>query len=244
MGGIAGGLATLMRPSWLLFLPFAAVAGLALVSDRKRQLAIVATMLVAWCATMSPWWIRNYAVAGRFVPTSLQVGASLYDGLNPQATGASDMRFVPLFVAEQRIADAARPAPQVGLFEDRLDRRMRDASLAWARNHPHRVLVLAATKLNRMWSFWPNATEFRSLPLCLSLAVTYGPVMLLALIGIWKFSRRDWPFVLCWLPAVYFTGLHVIFVSSIRYRQPAMLPLIVLASGVIVSFISVRPAKR
>ena len=52
---------------------------------------------------------------------------------------------------------------------------------------------------------------------------------LLAVTGVWLFARRDWPYLLLILPAIYFTALHVVFVSSIRYRQPAMLPLIVLA---------------
>ena len=39
--------------------------------------------------------------------------------------------------------------------------------------------------------------------------------------------------MLCWLPAVYLTLLHVVFVSSIRYRDPAMLAWLALAGGVI-----------
>jgi hypothetical protein len=60
---------------------------------------------------------------------------------------------------------------------------------------------------------------------------TYGPVSVLAVVGAGLFTRRGWPYALCWLPAVYFTALHLVFVSSIRYRQPAMLTLIVLAAG-------------
>jgi hypothetical protein len=183
---------------------------------------------------MSPWWLRNYLVAERFVPTSLQVGASLYDGLSATATGASDMRFVAQFIAEQRAADAAQGAITTGLFEDRLDRRMRNAALRWARENPSRVTQLSAIKFARMWNLLPNASEFQSNTLRLILAASYGPVMLFALIGTWRFARRDWPYLLCLLPAIYLTCLHVVFVSSIRYREPAMLPLIVLAAGALV----------
>jgi hypothetical protein len=84
-----------------------------------------------------------------------------------------------------------------------------------------------------LWNPLPNAAEFGSGTLRLVLALTYTPVIALAAIGAWKYVRRDWPYLLCLLPAVYFTCLHVIFVSSIRYRQPAMLVLIVLAAGVV-----------
>ncbi len=236
LAGVAAGLGTLVRPSWLLFIPFALVIGLMIFGDRRRQLIIGVVMLAACAATMSPWWIRNYRVAGRFVATSLQVGASLYDGLNPAATGASEMSFVPRFAQDQARADAEAIAigqSPVGLFEDRLDRRMQAASIDWARQHPRRVLELAGIKFLRMWSPIPNASEFRSTALRLVLAASYTPVLLLGLIGLWRYGRRGWPFVLCFLPAVYFTLLHVIFVSSIRYRQPAMLLIVVLAAGVI-----------
>jgi len=234
--GVAAGLATLMRPSWLLFVPFAGIIGFVVCEQRRRQVLIVAAMFGSLCLTMLPWWIRNYQVAGRFVPTTLQVGASLYDGLNPTATGASDMRFVGPFVAEQRAADTQPGADTAGLFEDRLDRRMRDAATRWARLNPGRAIQLAGGKLVRMWSFVPNAGEFQSRWIRLALALSYTPVIVLAAIGAWRFIRRDWPCLLCILPAVYLTCLHIIFVSSIRYRGPAMLPLIVLAARALQGF--------
>jgi len=133
--GIAGGLAVLMRPSWLLFLPFAALIGFAAVRDTRKHAVVCLVMLIGLCLTLLPWWARNYRVAGRFVPTTLQVGASLYDGISPMASGASDMRFVGQFVAEQRAADAQPGSDTKGLFEDRLDARMRRAAIDWARNN-------------------------------------------------------------------------------------------------------------
>jgi 4-amino-4-deoxy-L-arabinose transferase-like glycosyltransferase len=242
--GVAAGLATLMRPSWLLFIPFAAVIGLAIQPQRVKQLQICGLMLAGLCVTMLPWWIYTYSVAHRFVPTSLQVGASLYDGLSPTANGTSDMRFVAQFETEQREYDATHPPQPNQLFEDRLDERMKQASIAWAKQHPQRVLELAGVKFLRIWSPWPNAAEFRSNTLRLVLMASYIPAIILIAIGIWRSRQLGWPLVLLLLPAVYFTLLHVIFVSSIRYRQPALMPLLVLAAVAVAWLISsVRPAK-
>lgn len=257
MAGLLAGLAVLMRPSWLLFVPFAGLTGAIIIpwvqksadSPRRRtlllrHLQLTSIVFIALCLTLIPWWGRNYLITGRFIPTTLQVGASLYDGLGPQATGGSDMQFVTEFVAAQHAADAQH-AHLTGTFEQRLDQRLRDASLAWSSENPGRVVQLAGTKLLRMWSPIPNAAEFGSLSLRLILAATYTPLILLAIYGAYCFVRRDWPYWLCVLPAVYFTCLHMVFVSSIRYRQPAMLVLAVLAAAASLSLLdSVRQRAR
>jgi hypothetical protein len=82
-----------------------------------------------------------------------------------------------------------------------------------------------------MWSPWPNAKEFQSRRLAWILAAGYVPLLLVATYGAFRTLRRGWPYVLCLLPAAYFTLLHMVFVSSIRYRQPALLPVMVLAAA-------------
>ncbi len=246
--GLVAAAATLVRPSWLLFTPLAALLGVAVggsspcavpgqqenpglpqpgLVGRKKQFVVAAMMVLGLAATMSPWWIRNATVTGQFVPTTLQVGASLYDGLHPGATGASDMAFVPEFT------DRVRHEPAVAgeSFEVRLDRRFRQDSLAFVRQNPAAVARLAGVKFCRMWNVWPNEPSLSTWPVRVVVAASFLPVLLLGVLGAMRTIHRDRPYWLCWLPAVYFSGLHVIFVSSIRYRQPAMLGLIVLAAG-------------
>jgi 4-amino-4-deoxy-L-arabinose transferase-like glycosyltransferase len=234
LAGLIAGVATLVRPSWLLFTPFALAIALVLGRRRIRHLGIGMAMILGLSLAMSPWWIRNWRVTGRFVPTTLQLGASLYDGLNPQADGSSDMAFVSSFVEAERRDPAGAGGAPTDCFEYRLDRRMRAAAMTWARQNPGRVARLAAVKFVRMWNVWPNEPSLSTWPARVVVLLSYLPVLVLAMIGAIKTIGRGWPYALCWLPAVYFTLLHVIFVASIRYRQPAMLPLIVLAAGAVV----------
>jgi 4-amino-4-deoxy-L-arabinose transferase-like glycosyltransferase len=235
--GAAAGVATLMRPNWLLFTPFAGVVLILFRGKRRwRDLCLsLVLVLAALCAVMSPWWIRNSVVFGRFVATSLQVGASLYDGLNPQADGSSNMQPVEERVASlpHGFAMRGRPALQNAPHEYRLDRRLRLDAYLWATHHAGRAAQLAVTKLVRLWNIWPNETSMRSWWVRLGVACSFMPVALLAVWAAWRWRRCGWPVALCVLPAVYITLLHTIAVGSIRYRQPAMLALIVLAAAAV-----------
>ncbi len=139
------------------------------------------------------------------------------------------MQFVPEVAARQR---AAEPVGD-DTFEYRLDRRMFREAVAWAQSHPRRVAQLVAIKFARMWNVWPNEAAFRGWPVRIAMLVSYLPLLVLGIVGVWRYSAWGMPYLLAWLPAVYLTLLHVVFVSSVRYREPAMLALVVLAAGVL-----------
>lgn len=216
--GLAMAGAILTRPSWALFVPLVLVAWVvgtdrAMRGTAGRRAALVALVVAL---AMTPWWVRNARVVGRFVPTALWVGASLYDGINPGADGSSDMRFVD------------DPAVR-GLGEEEQDRHFRTQAGEFARAHPGRVLELALIKFGRFWSPWPNADTLRNRWVAVGSAAVTLPVYALIAVGVWD-RRRDFrALVLLGGPLAYFCGLHLVFVSSIRYRIPGLVPALGLA---------------
>ena len=240
--GVACAIATLIRPSWLLFplvvlilLLFWKVKSTDDRSDQKvsiwMRINLCIAMLFAFCIIMSPWWIRNYNTVGHFVPTTLQSGVSLYDGMNPNADGSSDMSFAPGKRAEFKSIMNEKQIPEIE-FEYEFNRYIGTEALNWAKNNPNRALQLAATKFQRMWSPFPNSDEFQSSLIRFGTFLSYTPLIVLAFFSLF-FVRNFKSVLICLLPAFYFSAIHVVFVGSIRYREPAMLSIILLASAMI-----------
>src|SRR5262249_7538150 len=103
-------------------------------------------------------------------------------------------------------------------------------AVEFARAHPGRVLGLAAVKAARFWSPWPNAEALRSVPLAVASACVTLPVFALTAPGLWGRRRAARALALLALPIVYTFALHLVFVSSMRYRVPAMVPALGLAA--------------
>jgi 4-amino-4-deoxy-L-arabinose transferase-like glycosyltransferase len=213
--GAAFGAGVLVKPSWALFPPVALAAWM--IARRRRSTVIGASLVVVGVVlAMAPWWVRNYRIYGRFVPTALWMGASLYDGLSPGATGASDMRF--LETADVRVLD-----------EVTQDAVLTRRASAFARSNPGQVLRLAGIKAGRYWSPWPNAENLRSPLAAIGGLIVTVPIYLLVLAGAWDRRHDPRALVLMLGPLLYFAALHMVFVSSVRYRIPGMVPALGLA---------------
>jgi 4-amino-4-deoxy-L-arabinose transferase-like glycosyltransferase len=212
--GMASGAAVLVRPSWLLFVPAMLVAWVISTGRGRRAAAVrgVVFVIIGVIGVMAPWWVRNAHVYGRFVPTALWTGASLYDGLNPRATGASDMDW---FLTAPNIWPLGEEAQETELFR---------RALEFARAHPARVLELAVIKAARYWSPWPNAEGWNAPIVALVCAAWNVPLLIVMGVGVWD-RRRDFrTLVILAGPLVYFAVLHMVFASSMRYRIPAEVP--------------------
>ena len=250
LAGVLSGCAILVRPSGIFFLPFAGMLIVCFSGRRVRWMGLLVMMGLAQTVVMSPWLIRNATLTGKVIPTTLTTGASLYDGLRPTADGGSDMRFIPEFrhqlTLQTELPEASedRTKSQQIAFEIALDRTMRDAALDWATAHPGDALRLARIKFLRLWNPFPNHDGFSSPAIRIVTALTYGPILLLALIGTGVFLRRRAGVLIFATPAIYFTLLHLIFVSSIRYREPPMMALIVLAGGVLLLSDSIARSRK
>ncbi len=264
VGGAASGLATLARPSWILWpgllIGFCFIRGIILSrfvkkSDDVRQLKDLrasftkigfgnAAFVIAMMLAMLPWWVRNYEVTGAFVPTTLQVGASLYDSFHPGASGSSDegMAFSAEFAEQLTKERSARKIDQVGEnrqneqfgedalpFEVVLDRRLKSAAIAWATENPSDVARLALVKFVRTWTPLPRAEQTANIWIRLAEAFAYVWILATGLLAIKVMPRRTDPILIFGLPCIYFAAIHVVFVGSVRYRQPAVLALCALA---------------
>lgn len=219
LAGLGLALATLTRGSFLYVAPLTA-AGWVLAGRFGRPAVLGAcAMLAAFALAMMPWVVRNWRASdGHLVVTTLRVGPSLYEGLNPRATGGPMMDRINWDEGTQ------------GMGEWERDRYWRRRAIEWAWENPGPTLALAANKLGRFWSPMPNLDQLRGTAPCALLALSYGLVMAFAIVGILRSWRRADVALILLLPVVYYCLLHMVFVGSVRYRE-AVMPLLVVVAA-------------
>ncbi len=220
---VTGAAAALTRPSAVLWLP-ACWLLVAWLHPRRRSAAprLLLCPVVLGLALV-PWGLRNRAVLGEYAWLSANGGVTLYDAQGPQADGSSNQAFLQALPELATLGEVAR------------DRALARLAIAQMRADPARVLQLASTKFLRTWSLIPNVTEYRTGAAAFVGAAYTALLLLGAAAGLVRTARGTQANAcqlqaLLWLPIVYFTLLHSVYVGSVRYRVPLM-PLLAVAAA-------------
>lgn len=232
--GVLTGLTTLVRPGWILWPWLSSLLILLWSHQAWRRRILYATLVFAGCyLALLPWAWRNHNVTGHWIFTSLWSGPSLYDGLHPGATGASDMTFVDTENVFSRMSEYDTNA------------HYKQRAFEFAVDNPMRTIELAILKAGRYLSPTLNAAGFSGGPASLASLVWYASFWGLIIAGI--VSLRKQPVLIALLvgPFLQFLVVHMVFVGSIRYRLPVEFPLSIIAAqgwGVMMARIGVRRA--
>lgn len=208
------------RPSVTGFVILWGLAAIMLGPRRPFQAMAAVCAAVVVVLSLMPWAVRNDRVIGACRSLTTRGGISLYDGVGPHATGASDLAYTKTMPAVQSMSET-----QWDAYFDREARRA-------IHDDPARFARLAWAKFRRTWSFVPNEPTSRT-PMRMAVSAAWMVVVLAtAGVGAVRLRRRR-PIVLLLLAAIYFTLLHMVYVGSVRYRVPAMPPIYVLSAAVL-----------
>jgi hypothetical protein len=199
-----------LRPEAVGFVALWTVVALARRRSPTRARVQIALIPIFVIALLVPWALRNRVVLAEWVWLTTNGGASLFDGQGPQADGSSNLDDVFASPAVSQMSELQR------------DAFLHSQALQTMRSDPARVLRLAAIKFVRTWNIWPNFSDYRSAKLRAISAAYMVPVLLLAAVGLWALRDRLRIALVLLLPAMYWTAVHCVFVGSLRYRQPAM----------------------
>jgi 4-amino-4-deoxy-L-arabinose transferase-like glycosyltransferase len=222
LGGALCGVAALVRPSTIFFVPLL-VAWLAW----RRRWAWTLIFVAATAAPIVPWTVRNLLTLERPVFIASDGGVTFWTGNHPLARGEGDLAANPVL----KEANLALRARYPGLSPEMLEPVYYREAFAWIREEPLAWLALVARKA--FYAVVPIGPSYRlhSTPYLVASVVPYVILLLLAIPGTRAAARGPAPPVALLLLMASALAGSIIFLPQERFRIPIIDPgLAILAS--------------
>lgn len=224
--GLLAGVAILVRPGMLMFLPLA-VAWLLV----RRQWSLALALLVAAAAIVAPWTLRNIREHGRFVLVASEGGVTFWTGNHPLARGEGDLAANP----ELKRAELAFRREHPGLSAEALEPLYFRDALEHIRRDPAWWIGLVVRKA--FYTVVPVGPSYalHSTKYLMASVVSYGLVAPFGLLGMARLVRRGSPAapLLLLAGSVVLTGL--IFFPQERFRIPVLDPTLIVCAAVVLA---------
>jgi 4-amino-4-deoxy-L-arabinose transferase-like glycosyltransferase len=195
----------------------------------RRLVAPVAVTAGVALVVITPWIVRNSALAGERTGVSLNSAETLYAGHNPEADGGAT--YASTEVLGPTVADTPRGVER----ELAQAKRLRQLATTWAREHPREELALIPKRLlhlvegdGNVVSIWIEASSEDVLgpartPLEVAADVSwYGlfAAFTVTIVVRRRLLRETWARAVLLLPALSLVLYGVLLYGNFRYRIP------------------------
>jgi hypothetical protein len=222
----------LLAPLWL------ALAGGSHAVPWRRRLWVAVVCAGMGMLTVAPWLIRAYQLTGS-VTLSTENGFFLWLGNNPYTFSRYPQESID---RSRAVAWAALSSQEKGELQERghnealVDEWFQKKGLDYIRDHPWRTLGNGFRKIVDAFGWLPSPR--RNFWPSLVYALSYGPVMILGLWGMWA-SRRHWrKHSIFYIQFVTFAAVTAVFFGHTSYRAYLDVYWIVFAAGVLAGWLS------
>jgi 4-amino-4-deoxy-L-arabinose transferase-like glycosyltransferase len=242
--GLALGAAVLTRANLVAFamlapLWLASVPGLH-AEPWRRRFRVAFICAIVGSLTVAPWLIRAYRLTGA-ITLSTETGFQLWVGNNPYTFSRYPAESID---RSQAVALSALSTQEKSELETQRNEALVDAwfrkkGLDYIRDHPARTLGNSFRKVADTFGFLPSPR--RGFWPSLVYVLSYGPVMVLGIWGMWA-SRRCWrEHAIFYIQFVTFAVVTGVFVGHTSYRAYLDVYWIVFAAALLSAWLSKSP---
>jgi 4-amino-4-deoxy-L-arabinose transferase-like glycosyltransferase len=219
--GVAAGVAVLVRPAMLFFLPLAAVW-----MARRRRHALAVILVVTALSVVAPWTVRNYRVLHRFVLVASEGGVTFWTGNHPLARGEGDLAANPDIKRAEIAFRGARP----GLTAEQLEPLYYRDALHYIVRHPFWWAGLLVRKV--FYTVVPVGPSYtlHSISYVGASVASYLLLLPLAVWG-WQSRRRDRRPEALFVLAASSVLAGLVFFPQERFRIPVIDPALIVCAA-------------
>lgn len=235
-GGVMLGLAILTRST---LAPFALVAILWLAlpdeaaTPARKRMVTALVCLFALSITLSPWLIRAHAVTGRFT-LGTEFGGAVFYGNNPETFSFYPKASIDLSRARAEQSLTATDIAELDVVAghpERISDWYLHKGLAYIAADPMRFVIGGIRKNLAAFGWLPSPR--RGTAANLLEVVTFGPVMLLGLYGMWRFRRRWRVHLIFYAQFILFAGITAVLWGHSSHRSYLDVYWIVFGAGAV-----------
>jgi 4-amino-4-deoxy-L-arabinose transferase-like glycosyltransferase len=222
IGGALTGLAALIRPAMLLYLPLVVVWFLV-----RRRAGPAMVLALAALAVITPWTLRNVRVHERFVLIASEGGVTFWTGNHALARGEGDLAANPALKEAELALRQAHP----GLSPEALEPVYYREAIAWIAGHPLAWAELLARKL--FYTIVPVGPSYavHSARYRVASAGPYVLVLPFAIAGVRRLLRSPHRPTSLLLLAASSVLVGLVFFPQERFRMPVIDPVIIIAAA-------------